>query len=115
MSGHPSPLDSRETQIPAAAIDPATLRAGETVGGFVLESEIARGGMGVVYRARDNTLGRAVALKLISPSFARDPAYRERFRRESRLMATIEHPNVVPVYGAGQDRGRLYVVMRLID
>src|SRR3954453_6866463 len=110
MSDQPAPFDPRETQIPAVGDNSGELRAGEVVGGFVLESEIARGGMGVVYRARDRTLGRPVALKVIAPSFAREAAYRERFRRECRLMATIEHPNVVPVYGAGQDRGRLNAV-----
>jgi predicted ATPase len=98
-----------------AAFGADDLRAGTTVAGYVLESELDRGGMGVVYRARDVTLERPVALKIIAPMFARDAAYRERFRRECRLMASVEHPNLVPVYGAGQHRGRLYVAMRLIE
>ena len=103
-----------ERTAPVASQD-AGLRAGDTVGGYVLETELGRGGMGVVYRARDEALERPVAVKVVASSFAGSRVFRERFRRESQLMATIEHPNVVPVYRAGQDRGRLYIAMRLID
>jgi streptogramin lyase len=89
--------------------------AGETFGGYVIEREIAHGGMGVVYRARDAALGRDVALKVIAPQLGADRVFRERFRRESRLAAQVEHPAVVPVYRAGQDQGRLFIAMRLIE
>ena len=79
--------------------------SGATLGGYLIESELARGGMGVVYRARDVALKRAVALKVIAPNLAADPTFRERFRRESQLAAQIEHPAVVPVYRAGRGRG----------
>src|SRR5262249_32424381 len=69
----------------------------------------------VVYRARDVRIGRSVALKVIRPPFARDPSFRARFERESRLAARIEHPNVVPVYRAGEAEGQLYIAMRYID
>src|SRR5688500_10850468 len=82
--------------------------AGETVGGYVIEREIASGGMGVVYLARDEALGRHVAVKVIAPALAADRSFRERFRRESRLAAQVEHPAVVPVYSAGQDGGLLF-------
>jgi non-specific serine/threonine protein kinase len=76
---------------------------------------LARGGMGVVYHARDQILGRRVALKVISPELAADHHFRQRFRRESRLAAQVEHPHVVPVYRAGQDHGRLYLAMRFVE
>src|SRR5207244_1911654 len=63
----------------------------------------------------DVALDRTVALKVIAPTLAADHVFRERFRRESRLAAQIEHPAVVPIYRAGQDRGRLFIAMRLID
>src|SRR4051812_11272073 len=71
--------------------------------------------MGAVYRARDELLERTIALKVISPALAADREYRERFRRESRLAARVEHPHAVPVYRAGQDRGRLYLAMRFVE
>ena len=70
--------------------------------------------MGVVYRAVQLDLGRPVALKLIAADRAADPAFRERFQRESRLAALIDHPNVVPVHGAGEEDGQLYLVMRYV-
>src|SRR5690242_13154669 len=69
-----------------------------SLGGYVIEKEISRGGMGVVYLARDEAVGRSVALKVIAPALAADRGFRERFRRESRLAAQVEHPAVVPVY-----------------
>ena len=70
--------------------------------------------MGVVYLAEQEALRRQVAVKVISPEFAGDPAFRRRFERESRLAAAIEHPNLVPVHAAGEDEGRLFIVMRFI-
>ena len=74
------------------------LGADSRVGEYVIEAEIGRGGMGVVYRARQARLERAVALKVIAPNMAQDATFRGRFDRESRLAASIEHPNAVPVY-----------------
>ena len=87
----------------------------DVIGGYRLEQVIGRGGMGVVYRARQLALERAEAVKLINEDYAADPGFRKRFARESRIAARIEHPNVVPVYNAGDDRGLLYIAMRLID
>jgi len=70
--------------------------------------------MGIVYRATQLSLGRPVALKLIAPEHAADAAFRERFQRESRMAAAIDHPNVIPVYEAGEEDGRLYLVMRWV-
>jgi serine/threonine-protein kinase len=70
--------------------------------------------MGVIYRATELRLGRSVALKLIATEQASDPEVRERFEREARLTASIEHPNVIPVYGAGEEDGHLYLIMRFV-
>lgn len=85
------------------------------IAGYRVESVLGRGGMGVVYRATQLDLGRAVAVKLIAAELARDAAFRERFVAESRIAASIEHPNVVPVYEAGDDDGLLFIAMRLVD
>src|SRR5215204_299369 len=90
------------------------LAPGEVFGGFRIESIAGRGGMGVVYRAVQPDLNRPVALTLIAADRAADPAFRERFQRESRLAALIDHPNVVPVHGAGEADGQLYLVMRYV-
>jgi hypothetical protein len=87
---------------------------GTQIAGYRLEELIGRGGMGVVYRAHDLALERPVALKLLAPSLAEDPAFRERFLVESRLAASLDHPNVVPVYDAGEVEGQLYLAMRYV-
>src|SRR3712207_9327500 len=71
--------------------------------------------MGVVYRATDLRLNRAVALKVIKPELSGDDDFRRRFRRESELAASIRQTNVVTIYQAGESAGRLYVTMDLID
>jgi predicted Ser/Thr protein kinase len=83
--------------------------------GYRIEELIGRGGMGVVFRAYDLRLKRPVALKLVAPSLARDDRFRERFARESELVMSLEHPNVVPIYDAGDVDGRVYLAMRLVD
>jgi outer membrane protein assembly factor BamB len=82
--------------------------------GYRVEEAIGRGGMGVVYRAHDLRLKRPVALKLIVPELAPDERFRERFARETELAMSLEHPNVVPIYDAGDVDGRLYLAMRLV-
>lgn len=82
--------------------------------GCRIESVLGRGGMGVVYRALQLDLRRPVALKVIAADRAADPDFRERFERESRMAAAIDHPNVVPVHGAGEENGDLYIVMRYV-
>lgn len=91
--------------------DPAI---GSILAGYRLDALIARGGMGVVYRATHLALDRAVALKVIAPQLAGDAGFRERFLRESRLAARFDHPAVVPVYDAREQDGELIVAMRLI-
>lgn len=91
------------------------LAAGDVLAGYEIEGYIARGGMAVVYRARDLSLGRRVALKLIAPELAGNEKFRQRFIRESELAASIDHPNVLPIYAAGQAEGTLYIAMRYVD
>jgi DNA-binding NarL/FixJ family response regulator len=88
---------------------------GSTFAGHRIDALVARGGMAVVYRATDLALDRAVALKLVAPTLAADPVFRERFESECRLAAAIDHPNVVPVHRAGSEAGRLYLTMRYVD
>jgi hypothetical protein len=83
--------------------------------GYRIEELIGRGGMGVVYRAYDLRLKRTIALKLVAPELALDERFRERFARETELAMSLEHPNVIPIYDAGEVDGRLYLAMRLID
>ena len=91
------------------------LAPGDELAGYRVESYLARGGMAVVYRARDVALGRPVALKLIAPELAMNEQFRLRFKRESLLAAAIEHPNIIPIYRAGEEDGRLYIAMRFVD
>jgi len=90
------------------------LSEGDVLAGCRIEAVIGRGGMGVVYRALQLDLQRPVALKVITADLAGDAEFRERFSRESRMAAAIDHPNVVPVYAAGEERGALYLVMRYV-
>ncbi|MGI8460382.1 MAG: serine/threonine-protein kinase [Solirubrobacterales bacterium] len=90
------------------------LELGSEIGGYRIESVAGRGGMGVVYRARQLALDRVVALKVISPQLADDKSFRERFKRESKVAASIRHPNVISVYDAREDEGLLYVTMDYI-
>jgi CHASE2 domain-containing sensor protein len=85
------------------------------VAGYRIEELLARGGMGVVYRATQLALERPVAIKLIATERAADPVFRSRFALESRIAASIEHPNVIPVYETGDDDGLLFIAMRLVD
>src|SRR5690348_15736765 len=93
---------------------PERLGPGSMFAGCRLEAVAGRGGMGVVYRATQLALQRPVALKAMAPELAEDPVYRERFERESHLAASIDHPNVIPVYEAGEADGTLYLIMRWV-
>ncbi len=88
---------------------------GSTLAGYRIDSLIARGGMGVVYRATQLALDRPVALKVIAREHAGDADFRRRFVRESQLAAKLEHPSVVPVYDAREEDGELIVAMRLVE
>jgi len=92
--------------------DPAI---GSTLAGYRIDALIARGGMGVVYRATHIALDRPVALKVIARHLAEKEGFRDRFLRESRLAARLDHPNVVPVFDAREEEGELIVAMRLVN
>ena len=93
----------------------ADLAIGSTLAGYRLDALIARGGMGVVYRATHLGLERSVALKVIAGELAGREGFRERFLRESRLAASLDHPAVVPVYDSREVDGELIVAMRLVS
>jgi DNA-binding beta-propeller fold protein YncE len=93
----------------------AELSTGSVFAGYTIEEVAGQGGMGRVYRATQVALNRPVALKLIVPELADDPDFRARFKRESLLAASIDHPNVIPVYEAGEAEGRLFISMRWVD
>src|SRR4051794_1864957 len=90
------------------------LDAGSQLGRYRIDGILGRGGMGVVYRAVQDDLERSVALKVIAPGLASDQDFRTRFQREARLAASLDHPNVIPVYEAGADGDVLYLAMRLV-
>ena len=83
--------------------------------GYRIEALLGRGGMGVVYRAYDLRLKRNVALKLIAPELSQDEHFRERFLSETELAASLDHPNVIPIYDAGEYEGQLYLAMRYVE
>jgi serine/threonine protein kinase len=91
------------------------LPPGSTFAGYQVDAVLAQGGMGVVYLATQQRPGRRIALKLIAPALAADPAYRERFLREVDALASLEHPHVVPIHAAGEWEGQLYLAMRYLD
>jgi streptogramin lyase len=91
------------------------LAPGTVFAGYRIVGMIGRGGMGVVYRATQLALDRPVALKLVAPELAEDSEFRERFKRESRLAASIDHPNVITIHEAGEAAGQLYISMRFVE
>ena len=94
---------------------PAGLAAGSRVAGYLLGAEVGAGGMAVVFRARDERLGRLVALKVLAPRLAADEEFRARFVRESRAAAAVDDPHIIPVYEAGQAGGVLFIAMRYVS
>ena len=91
------------------------LQQGATLAGYRIESIAGIGGMGVVYKATQLSLDRPVALKVLSSTLVGNHSFRERFRREGRHAAALEHPNIIPVYEAGESNGLMFIAMRLVD
>ena len=89
-------------------------RIGTLLAGYRIESLIGRGGMSVVYLAHHEGLERKAALKLLAPELAENEAFRQRFIRESRIAAGLDHPNVIPVFDAGEADGSLFIAMRYV-
>ena len=100
------------TDLPPA---PGGLAAGAQIAGYKIEQQIGRGGMAVVYRASDGRLNRSVALKILAPEFASDTSFRQRLIREMRAAAAVDHPNIVPVFDAGEADGALFIAMRYVS
>ena len=97
--------------------DPARLadfRAGSLLAGYRMEAQVGAGGMAVVFRARDERLGRLVALKILAPALASDSEFRQRFIGESRAAAVVDDPHIIPVYEAGEADGVLFIAMRFV-
>src|SRR5437667_4318190 len=94
--------------------DPNQSIIGRQLGSYSIRSLLAKGGMGEVYCARDTKLGRDVALKILPADFARDPERLSRFRREARLLASLNHPNIAAIYGMEESGGVHALVMELV-
>jgi serine/threonine protein kinase len=92
----------------------ARLVPGSQLAGYVIEEQVGAGGMAVVFRARDAVLGRLAALKVLSPALAADGEFRARFLRESQAVASVEEPHIIPVYGAGEVDGVLYIATKFV-
>lgn len=91
------------------------IQPGDTLHGYRVESILGEGGLGVVYRAHQLSMGRSVAVKVLSGAHLLDESFQERFRREGRIAAQLDHPNILPVYEAGEANGHLFIAMRLVD
>ncbi|HXF00526.1 MAG TPA: serine/threonine-protein kinase [Solirubrobacterales bacterium] len=91
------------------------LEPGTTFAGHRIEEVIGSGGMGIVYRVRHLALDRERALKVVAPKLSAEERFRERFKREARLAAQVEHPNLIAIHHAGEEGGQLYLAMRLVD
>lgn len=90
------------------------LAVGAQLGNYLIEDELGRGGMGIVYKAQDLALKRPIALKVLAPHLLDDSAARTRFQGEIKHAVVIEHPHVVPVYNAGYEGGYFYLAMRYV-
>ncbi len=115
-----APLPAPPAQVPPQDFVPARapgieLPLGSIFAGCRLEEVISSGGMAVVYRAEELALQRRVAVKLILPEHSGEERFRERFRRESKVAAAIDHPNVIPIFDAGEEDGLLFITMRLVE
>jgi serine/threonine protein kinase len=105
---------SRVAGQPYAFGVPGVLAPGARIAGYVIEEQIGAGGMAVVFRARDEVLGRLAAIKVLAPALTADPEFRVRFLRESRAVASVDEPHIIPVYAAGEADGMLYIATRFV-
>ncbi len=92
-----------------------SFNVGENVGPYRIIEQLGQGGMATVYKAYHAALDRYVAIKALHPAFGEDPSFLARFQREARVVARLEHPNVVPVYDYAEHEGRPYLVMKFIE
>ena len=99
-----------------AGMESSGTRIGTEIAGFRIESVLGRGGMSVVYLAEQTRLGRKVALKILATGLLeRDEHFRNRFLQESHVAAALDHPNIIPIYDAGEDGDCLYIAMRYVE
>ena len=85
--------------------------AGTTLGNYEIESLLGKGGMGVVYKARQISLNRSVALKILPPTFSSDDSFVKRFQREAHAVARLNHPNIIHIYDIGEEEGLHFISM----
>ncbi len=88
---------------------------GTTLGSFEIRTLIGRGGMGEVYRAKDQKLGRDVAIKVLPEEFAKDADRVARFQREAKLLASLNHPNIAAIYGLEQADGKRFLIVQAVE
>jgi tRNA A-37 threonylcarbamoyl transferase component Bud32 len=91
------------------------LKTGDSVGIYRIDGQIGSGGMATVYKGHHTKLDRAVAVKIMHPNLLTDPSFKQRFDREARIIARLDHPNIVPVYDFNEHEGQPYIVMKQID
>jgi len=92
-----------------------SFNVGENIGPYRIVEKLGQGGMATVYKAHHASLDRYVALKALHPAFNEDKSFASRFQREARVVAKLEHPNIVPVYDYAEHEGRPYLVMKYIE
>ena len=97
-----------------AADDLTRPKSPERIGRYRVIERVGRGGMGVVYRARDEAVGRDVALKVLTADVDDDPDIRTRFYREAEAAASLSHPNIITIFDVGEDGDRFFIVMELL-
>ena len=100
---------------PMVGSAPMPLASGARLGPFEVLEPLGAGGMGEVYRARDSRLGRIVAVKVLRPDVAADPARIDRFEREARAASALNHPNIVTIHDVGVEGGTSYIAMEWVD
>jgi serine/threonine-protein kinase len=92
-----------------------SFNAGENVGPYQIIEQLGQGGMATVYKAYHASLDRYVAIKALHPAFGQDADFEARFQREARVVAKLEHPNIVPIYDYAEHENRPYLVMKFIE